>query len=185
MTRNSSKRSVVLLLLLALVLITPISASADTLNVRAVKQAKSNWCWAACAEMLGCYEEPGSTRSQWDVVMHVTGSTDNVPGSAEDAAVGAAFVCYNTSSFAATHRAFSKAAIKNMIDNTGNPLIVGIVWVDRDGYPVAGHMMVIAGYDDGQVMIIDPWDRSTRWMDYQDLLYFEGGYYLDTVCSNS
>lgn len=180
MTRRISKRIVVLLLLLAFILIAPVSTLADTLYVPVVRQAKSNWCWAACAEMVGRYEESGSTRSQWDVVMHVKGTSDNVVGTAEETALGAAFVCYNVSSFVATHRAFNEADIQDTINRAGNPLVVGIVWGGIGG----GHMMVVDGYDSGQVRVIDPADGSTRWMSYQTLLYYQGGYYLETVCSN-
>lgn len=41
-----------------------------------VKQAKSNWCWAASAEMFGESINYSSTVTQYDIVKHIKGSSE-------------------------------------------------------------------------------------------------------------
>lgn len=58
-------------------------SQSKVLAVKSVQQAKSNWCWAACAEMAGKYVYAYSIRDQWDVVDYVkTGCTGSYPNEA-------------------------------------------------------------------------------------------------------
>ena len=50
-------------------------ASARSLGVGNRTQAKSNWCWVACAEMIGRYY--GYTNSQSEICRRTIGNTDN------------------------------------------------------------------------------------------------------------
>lgn len=58
----NKRRKVLVLLILSFLLVfgcfteSNASAGASFLGVQRVRQAKSNWCWAATAEMVGAYE---------------------------------------------------------------------------------------------------------------------------------
>ncbi len=80
------KNSAIILLLILVITIplinTYISAvEPDTGNSvpglpRIVKE-KENWCWAACAEMMGKYFNKNSTINQWSIVRTVIGDEKN------------------------------------------------------------------------------------------------------------
>lgn len=80
------------------------------LGVTPVVQAKSNWCWAASADMAGGYN-PRGTRTQYDVVKYVKGglfdSYPDVPGSPVDAAKGAKYASYDAKVFYYQYSAFT------------------------------------------------------------------------------
>lgn len=65
-------------------------------NVVSVKQARTNWCWAACAEVSGKNVYPGSTRTQYNVVTYIKGrSSINEGGSISESAKGSQYVAYD------------------------------------------------------------------------------------------
>lgn len=68
----------------------------ESVRVTAVIQKKSNWCWAACAEMAGVVVHPASPLKQTDVVKHLKRTEEenypNVSGKIEDCAAGAQYV---------------------------------------------------------------------------------------------
>lgn len=73
--------------------ISPRTTQSYMVSVTPVKQAKSNWCWAACAEMAGKQFNPKSTKSQTDVVRKFYGnSLPNQLGSLGDVCCGATYV---------------------------------------------------------------------------------------------
>ena len=150
-------------------------ASAGELYVTPVRQAMSEWCWAACAEMVGTYEEPGSTRNQWDVVMYVKGAHVNVPGSLADSVAGSEFVCYFLSSFGYTFSAFSLSQITTMIDTYQNPLSTGCGYYNQNNQRVGGHMLVVTGVNGNNIKVIDPWDSTWEWVSYNFYLSGYGG----------
>lgn len=74
-------RKFTLCISLALVLATffslPAQAAMTELVVSKIQQTKSNWCWAAAAEMAGKYKYSSSTRTQSDVVAYSRSHDDS------------------------------------------------------------------------------------------------------------
>lgn len=70
--------SIVVALFFALAI--PAFAASKTLGVSEIDQNKTEWCWAACSEMIGKYYDSGSNRDQYDLVEYIKGNTDNQPG---------------------------------------------------------------------------------------------------------
>ena len=74
-------------------------AVSTTVAVKPVKQAKSNWCWAACAEMCGKTIYDKSPRDQFDVVQFIKHSQDNVTGTGYDCIAACEYVACNLKTF--------------------------------------------------------------------------------------
>jgi hypothetical protein len=80
------------------------AAASNYCPVAAVTQDKSNWCWAACAEMTGNFRLDylypsfhgvhNPTWTQWDVVYNEYGSYVNLTGSLGQTRNGIRFVGY-------------------------------------------------------------------------------------------
>lgn len=65
--------------------------------VSIVKQAKSNWCWAACAEMFGKSVYSSSARTQYDIVRYVKGSEVNKTANVSECLTACQYASYNKS----------------------------------------------------------------------------------------
>lgn len=65
--------SIVVALFFALAI--PAFAASKTLGVSEIDQNKTEWCWAACSEMIGKYYDSGSNRDQYDLVEYIKGNT--------------------------------------------------------------------------------------------------------------
>ena len=78
--KKNSKVIIAFLLMLLLItqLTSPVSAliQYDGVSVTPIQQAKRYWCWAACAEMVGKYFKPDTSKTQWDVVRATKGTED-------------------------------------------------------------------------------------------------------------
>lgn len=75
-----------------------------------VKQAKSNWCWAASAEMFGKGVLSSSTRTQYDTVRYVKGSEVNETANASECLNACRYASSNVKplSFTSTRLSFSE-----------------------------------------------------------------------------
>ena len=157
-----------LMLFLSVTVLSPTvfaTSQADLVSVTPVQQAKSNWCWAACAEMLGKTMYPSTTRTQWNVVRYVKGSCSNpypdVGGSRPDTAAGAAYVTYNNVSFSYVYYAWtfhellqSIVAKKPVIASSGQYV---------NGERISGHATLIYG-----CQFVDNGYESNYYIDYID-----------------
>lgn len=93
------KKSHFLSLLIALLLAfsTVVTASATTLNVTRVNQAKTKWYWADISQMIGNYMNSSSNRLQWDVIAYVKDSSyPNVCGTTSDIRQGIRYASDST-----------------------------------------------------------------------------------------
>lgn len=138
----------------------PAQAAMTELVVTKIQQSKSNWCWAAAAEMAGKYKYSSSTRTQTDVVTKIKGSaTVNEPGSIYETANSTEYVTYDNYGLSATLPLFrwNFSKVKTSIDN-GYPVIPLV----NDGN--TGHYYVIRGYDPDteEIAVNDPWDGSRK-----------------------
>lgn len=57
-------------------------------TIKDIKQEKSNWCWAACSEIVGKSVYPSSSVSQSQIVNKLKGSIGNYLGSINDIMAG-------------------------------------------------------------------------------------------------
>lgn len=156
------------LLALVLVFSTTITASAATLDVTRVKQAKTNWCWAATSQMIGNYMNSSSNRTQWDVVAYVKNSSyPNTGGTTSDIKKGIKYASNDAVTYTSGSTR-SWASHTSDID-TGNPIGVWMNW-DNGG----AHALVCAGTKTSSgsnyLYIIDPWeDNTSEWYNYTSL----------------
>ena len=134
------------------------------------QQQKSNWCWAACAKIMGDYVNGGTSRSQSEIAQYINGGA-NEYGSIYDLANGAAYATYFNKSFG-TAGVFSYSRIDTEIGDYKpisllNGKYIGERWI--------GHFMVCIGYvindnslNDSSLFIYDVGDNSYHWLTYNE-----------------
>ena len=114
------------------------------LPVTPVEQAKSLWCWAACAEMAGKYAYPSSNRTQWDVVKELKGWLLNPHpdegGNLNDSINGSEFVAHNTKTFYSSQDVSWETLCDLM--NLGKPVQAQVSKYEN-GVRQIGHIVVI------------------------------------------
>ncbi len=133
------------------VFVLQVNASTYNLNVTKYSQEKSNWCWAACAKMVGKYY--GYNLSQSAICIYVKGSAVNEAASLSEVtkAIGYASKKIISQSGIAQSQAFSINIKAN------KPCVLRIGW--NSG---GGHVYVISGiqegvpFDDTYLYMIDP-----------------------------
>lgn len=156
------------LLALTLVLSMAIVAHAATLDVTRVKQAKSKWCWAATSQMIGNYMNSGSSRTQWDVVAYIKGSSyPDRGGSTSDIEKGIKYASGDTVTYTSGSTRSWSSHTSDI--NNGNPIGVWMNW-DSGG----AHALVCAGTKtsggSNYLYIIDPWeDNTSEWYKYDSM----------------
>ena len=87
-----------------------IRASADatySVSVTPVIQSKTNWCWAACAEMAASVVSPSSYYYQYSIVKYIYGSPINATGSITQSASGSEYACNHIKSFTGVYSTLS------------------------------------------------------------------------------
>lgn len=153
----------------------------EHVNINGVVQAKSNWCWAACAETVGTTLYPSSQRDQYDVVKYIKGTPDdpypNVPGYTEDSAEGSEYVTYNRFQFGRTTSPFSFLDIESDIAD-GFPIQASAGYYSGSARS-GGHVVVIymtQNFDYGEQYInyFDPWDGMNHVCTYSS--FCDGSY---------
>ena len=92
-----------------------------------IVQEKTNWCWAACAEMMGKYFNKNSTINQWSIVRTVIGDEKNCnyyPDrgcSITEWRQACDYAAQGSKTFSAKNMVFSWDEITNYIDQ-GKPI---------------------------------------------------------------
>lgn len=138
-----------------------------------VKQAKSNWCWAACSEMVGKALYPSSDKDQYAIVKKIKGATlnpyPNVMGDYLDVINALSWVTNYNYSFNA-EEPWTEGRLAMYFDKGNGPIVamLGNVSTLSDG-----HMVVISGYkatvDGLMVYVIDPWEGEKSLMYYSQI----------------
>lgn len=153
-------------------IITNATVQYDGVNINSVKQAKTNWCWAACAEMAGKNVYSGSSRTQYSVVQHLKGTSSekcpNATGSISDSAKGSQYVAYNKKTFISTASKWSFSQIGVSL-RKGYAVQAGAGYYSNDKR-TGGHMVIIYGtefIDNSSgifyyINYIDPWDGKAH-----------------------
>lgn len=113
------------------------------------KQEKDLWCWLASAENATKLEKIGFY-NQYETAKALKGSTKDVSGSLIDAVNAAEFMCYDTYSYTASYYIYTYETLKNYL-NRSIPVIMGLNWLNENGKPEYGHMVVLIGYNDDYV----------------------------------
>lgn len=136
------------------------------LSVPAVKQEKSNWCWATVTQMIAKHLG-ASNATQTDIVTYVKGSPVNETGTVYDMQKGLSKYGIKSTPITST---ISFASITSEI-NSGQPIGTVITW--KSG---GGHAHTIRGfYEDTSnstqnLYYIDPLDASYNIMSYSNYL---------------
>lgn len=132
----------------------PVYAADRILNVTKKTQEKSEWCWAACAQMISIYKR-GSSPSQTDIVKKIKGSNVNASGTVSEirSAIQTALNWNSNSYSVSSQNVIGYSSITSYINNN-KPIVLGILW--RGG---GGHVYVVSGYDNypySEVYLTDP-----------------------------
>ncbi|MCQ2495157.1 MAG: C39 family peptidase [Lachnospiraceae bacterium] len=159
------KKMLKLLSIIIALLVMPLQSVAATppysnsLSVSRSQQEKSNWCWAACAKMVGNYM--GYSRSQTNIVNYVKGSSADVGASASEVCSALAYATNNTY-YSSTIVPPSMSSIKSQIDSAV-PIVVRMDWTSG-----GSHNVVVKGYTDAtKLIIVDPEVGCSGIMSYE------------------
>ena len=201
-TRNHLIKQVIALFCASFIMIvsladlSPYQTQALTTNnflkVDIIKQEKTNWCWAACAEMAGryiCgYPFLGiGYRNQSNIVKHVKGSTDNLSGSLSDSVKGSTYAAKDTKKFSYTSTTWSWSKLRQEV-NDKKIVQLGAGYY-QNGVRNGGHVVVLSGwslntsFDKYYIYYCDPWDGTETYCEYDAFLdgSFNGRKYDQTI----
>lgn len=125
-----------------------VYAAYNSIGVDLVRQAKSNWCWAASLEMSSHYLGY-TTYDQWDIVKKVKGtSSDSYPNEAGSASDYKAGMEYATGGDYTAKRTSGTISISSMNSymNDQIPLIIAL-GTYQNGSRKSGHAVVVYSVD--------------------------------------
>lgn len=168
LAKSKKLRSVVVVLLLLVSLMASVQvvyAYVDykLLNITAVSQEETNWCWATTGQMI--IEFLGGDVTQTEFVTFVKGSAVNETATDTESQSGLAN--WNVNSTCITYGSVpSYSTVVSQITNN-QPIDAGIYWTSG-----GAHYYLIRGYytdtsrNKYDVYYIDPWDASYNYMSY-------------------
>lgn len=138
------------------------------LNVTKYSQEKSNWCWAASAQMLGKYYT-GSKIDQSNIVYHVKGSTTVNETAYDDETRSAISYAVGSSYLVTRSGVKSYASLENAIYNKSKPFAIKVVWSGG-----GAHILVVSGvngFTSDLFHLINPSaSRPNAWYSYNALV---------------
>lgn len=137
-----------LILISLLTLQAVAAATTGAVGVKAAKQEKSNWCWAASG--VAVLYRYGKDVSQTNFSLSATGGTSNTAQSVDTVKSGLKKFSISSSSTSA----LTFTQVKTEINNS-RPIIVGLTYLVG-----GGHMVVLNGWDTSsgtnKVQYMDP-----------------------------
>ncbi len=149
-----TKKNKIVSFFMAVVLCTSLLATTafaawTTLGVSLVRQAKSNWCWAASLEMCATYL--GYTDyDQWDIVREVKGTSSepypNLTGGASDYKNGMEYATGNDYTATRTSTVLTLSQLNTSMNNS-MPVILAIGTYNSSGSRTSGHAVVCYAVD--------------------------------------
>lgn len=156
------------------------------------QQQKSNWCWAACAKIMGDYVNGGTSRSQSEIAQYINGGANEV-ATVIDVANGAAYASYFNHFFSSTG-----TMSYNQIDSyVGDFKPTTLLHGKTESGTWVGHFMVCIGYvknfssaNNSSLFIYDVSNNTYHWFSYNEYYYgsedyLDQRYYTHTVyCSD-
>lgn len=124
------------------------TSSANAIYVHRYEQEKSQWCWAASAQMIG--HTLGRTVSQRDIVDYTKGTVANIPADIWDASKAVDYATLRYSEVRGAPLTYTDA--KSELDD-GEPFYISIGW--KNG---SGHAVVVSGYNTNAdtLAVVDP-----------------------------
>lgn len=166
-----------------------LSANAAYVDVPAITQQKSNWCWAACSYMSAIVACPAYCHNQSEIVYHTFGNYNNQSATIYQAAEGAYYGGCYYKSFTGTNSKLSFSQIVSKL-SAGYPVQAGMYHYTAGSYD-GGHMLEIYKAEivgaDYNIYYIDPSNGSRHVRDYELFVndYVYTGYkYAETVYAN-
>lgn len=96
-----------------------------TASIVPVNQAQSNWCWAACAQMISSHFYPNSTINQNQIVTYVKGGLVNQTAQPQELINAIKYATYNTQTYVYTYAPIGFSGIDNNIYN-GYPVVANV-----------------------------------------------------------
>ena len=134
----------------------PPGAAANPLTVTYAQQQQTNWCWAACCEMVFHHAGANTTVTQCDMASaEFGGPCCSTPGSAQCNQGNWPQSAYTRFNFGFTfqQRAISFAEVQAEI-NANRPVEIYYAWTGG----ASAHVALIVGYyANGDVEVYDPW----------------------------
>lgn len=130
--------------------------ASKNLNITRYQQVKTNWCWAAAAQMIGKYL--GSSKTQYQISTKVKGnSTNNSAASDSEVvsgiryAVGNSYDCYYVGP-----KLYGDLEV--LLGDLEIPQGIGMQW--NGG---GGHVVVVEGYtNDRRLRLVDPANNCSK-----------------------
>lgn len=154
--------------------ITPASTSKKFLNVKHYKQEQSNWCWAACCQMV--FDYFGFIISQCNIAnYYFKGQCCKKPSKCNQGLTPSEIsALYNHWSYKYSYQASQIAFIGIQASIDSNKLIeVALYW--KGG---GGHVVVVNGWSTGsqdEVYVNDPgYGSGPGWITYSELEHAYG-----------
>ena len=138
----------------------------DSVPITGVKQAKSKWCWAACAEIVGKAVYPSTNRTQFDFVSRYKGTLANPypnekSGTLAESAGGSQYVAYDKVKFDSIEGVWSFSKFVDSIAH-GYPVQAAGGYY-TNGKRTGGHMVVVY-----MTQFTDNLSGSNCYIDYYD-----------------
>ena len=142
----------------------------ESVSITSIQQARSNWCWAACAEMSAKNVYPATSRTQYSVVTYIKGkSTINKTGTLSEQATGSKYAAFDKKNYGSTSSRWTFSKIAQSLSK-GYAVQAGGGHYSETGTRNGGHMVVIYGtvfVDNNSctnyyISYADPWDKTTH-----------------------
>lgn len=132
-----------------------------TLNITVKKQEQTQWCWVACAQMIGT-KVSGSTKTQSNICTKVKGKVENTKANTAELEDALAYTTGKTVVSTDNARTFPNHA--TAIDG-GKPAVFVMDF---------GHDVVMGGYRERtgtkELQICDPSDASNEYFVFDELV---------------
>lgn len=175
--RLMSITSIVLLIVLCLTVV----CNASYLRMDNVRQEKSNWCWAACSQMVGTWK--WGNKTQTDIVRYMFGSSvPNTMASASQTATAATYASNNNATWSVKSDSLFLSEVRTQINSRSNPVIACCKYSSASG----GHMLVVKGVNSNNAILVsDPGTGSSEWVDCDTFTNsYNGRYWHQTILIN-
>lgn len=137
-------------------------STSNPLTLTKYSSEKSNWCYAACAKMVGNYF--GNYYTQTQIVTHVKGSSTNNYGATYAQQLKALEYVLNGDYSVTQYGVPTYVVITNHVANRHYPVYCVIQWENDSGQ----HAQLITGTDGTSVYLVNP-SNLNEWVKYSDL----------------
>lgn len=141
--------------------------SSESLSVTRYQQVETNWCWAACAQMIGKYMT-GTAKSQTSIVKAIKGYVVNDSAADWELKKAIDYALGSSSYYSTNQGVLSFSTLYTSIYTNGRPCAIRMKWS-----ATTGHYLVVSGARNSNqtLRLIDPWPSTpTNWYKYSALV---------------